>query len=217
VPGAGGGPGDRRAGNGKTLRTAADLNGRLPEASWAEYLSDLAVKTRMLESLLGLGFALLREASCREGQVLEVAQAFGYVRETSYGRLFDVRVEPDPDNLAFTGARIPPHTGAVPLQRRAHRTGRRPAADRRGRPLCLREVRFNNRSIRTLLLPADELESFYRAYRTFTEITLRPELHLEVRLLPGYCLIFDNVRLLPVPPEYRSASSPSDGSRPPEQ
>ena len=79
----------------------------------------------------------------------------------------------------------------------------------------IREVRFNNRSIRTLLLPADELESFHRAYRTFTEITLRPELQLEFRLLPGDCLIVDNVRLLPVPPEYRSASSPSAGGRPP--
>jgi gamma-butyrobetaine dioxygenase len=65
--------------------------------------------------------------------------------------------------------------------------------DGRGR---IREVRFNNRSIGTLLLPADELEAFYRAYRTFAEITLRPELQLEFRLLPGDCLIFDNVRLL---------------------
>ncbi len=64
----------------------------------------------MLESVLGLGFAVLRDVPCREGQVLEVAETFGYVRETNYGRLFDVRVEPDPNNLAFTGARITPHT-----------------------------------------------------------------------------------------------------------
>ncbi len=57
-------------------------------------------------------------------------------------------------------------------------------------------MRFNNRSIGTLLLPAAELEAFYRAYRAFAEITLRPELQLEFRLVPGDCLIFDNVRLL---------------------
>ncbi len=101
---------DRRGENGKTLWSAADLNGRLPEAGWAEYLGDPAVKARMLESVLGLGFAVLRDVPCREGQVLEVAETFGYVRETNYGRLFDVRVEPDPNNLAFTGARITPHT-----------------------------------------------------------------------------------------------------------
>lgn len=248
-PDAGDGSGDRRGENGKTLWVAADLNGRLPEASWADYLSDPVVKARVLESVLGLGFALLRDVPCRESQVLEVAETFGYVRETNYGRLFDVRVEPDPNNLAFTGARITPHTDnpyrdPVPTLQLLHCLSnaavggdsglvdgfkaaallraedpeafavltRTPvpfrfsdaqtvlAADRplidvdgRGR---IREVRFNNRSIGTLLLPADELEAFYRAYRTFAEITLRPELQLEFRLLPGDCLIFDNVRLL---------------------
>ena len=42
--------------------------------------------------------------------VLEVAASFGYVRETNYGRLFDVRVEPSPDNLAYTSREILPHT-----------------------------------------------------------------------------------------------------------
>lgn len=248
-PGTGGDPGDRRGENGKTLWTAADLNGRLPEAGWAEYQGDPAVRARVLESVVGLGFAVLRDVPCRPGQVLEVAETFGYVRETNYGRLFDVRVEPDPSNLAFTGARITPHTDnpyrdPVPTLQLLHcltnaATGgdsglvdgfkaaallraedpeafgvltRTPvpfrfsdahtalAADRslidvdgHGR---IREVRFNNRSIGTLLLPAAELEAFYRAYRAFAEITLRPELQLEFRLLPGDCLIFDNVRLL---------------------
>ncbi|MFE2416065.1 TauD/TfdA family dioxygenase [Streptomyces hokutonensis] len=249
APGAGGGPGDRRSENGKTLWTAAELNGRLPEASWTEYLSDPVVKARVLESVLGLGFALLREVPCREGQVFEVAETFGYVRETNYGRLFDVRVEPDPNNLAFTGARITPHTDnpyrdPVPTLQLLHCLTNGAAGGDSGlvdgfkaaallraedpeafalltrtqvpfrfgdahtelaadRPLIdvdglgrIREVRFNNRSIGTLLLPADELDSFYRAYRTFAEITLRPELQLEFRLLPGDCLIFDNVRLL---------------------
>jgi gamma-butyrobetaine dioxygenase len=42
--------------------------------------------------------------------VLEVAASFGFVRETNYGRLFDVRVEPRPGNLAYTSRRILPHT-----------------------------------------------------------------------------------------------------------
>ena len=44
------------------------------------------------------------------GRVLEVAASFGFVRETNYGRLFDVRVEPAPGNLAFTSRAIRPHT-----------------------------------------------------------------------------------------------------------
>ncbi len=44
------------------------------------------------------------------GAVLAVAASLGYVRETNYGRLFDVRVESSPSNLAFTSLPIPPHT-----------------------------------------------------------------------------------------------------------
>ncbi|MGW1215107.1 2-trimethylaminoethylphosphonate dioxygenase [Streptomyces sp. NPDC002499] len=248
-PDAGDRSGDRRDETGKTLWAAADLDGGLPEADWADYLGDPITKARVLESVLGLGFALLRDVPCREGQVLEVAETFGYVRETNYGRLFDVRVEPDPNNLAFTGARITPHTDnpyrdPVPTLQLLHCLSNAAvggdsglvdgfkaaallrdedpeafgvltrtlvpfrfsdartvlAADRplievdgRGR---IREVRFNNRSISTLRLPADELDAFYRAYRTFAEIILRPELQLDFRLSPGDCLIFDNVRLL---------------------
>jgi gamma-butyrobetaine dioxygenase len=42
--------------------------------------------------------------------VLAVAASLGYVRETNYGRLFDVRVEATPANLAYTGLPIAPHT-----------------------------------------------------------------------------------------------------------
>ncbi|MEW1861842.1 TauD/TfdA family dioxygenase [Streptomyces sp. NPDC088194] len=102
--------GDRRTETGKELWSAADLAGRLPEAAWDDYLADPARRARVLEALQRLGFALLRGVPVREGQVLAVAETFGHVRQTNYGRLFDVRVEPDPNNLAFTSARIAPHT-----------------------------------------------------------------------------------------------------------
>lgn len=60
----------------------------------------------------------------------------------------------------------------------------------------IREVRFNNRSIGTLHGPADAVEAFYAAYRSFGEILLRPALRLDFRLAPGDCVVFDNTRLL---------------------
>ena len=60
--------------------------------------------------MLRLGFVLLRDVPAEPGMVLQVAASFGFVRETNYGRLFDVRVEPAPDNLAFTSRAIRPHT-----------------------------------------------------------------------------------------------------------
>jgi alpha-ketoglutarate-dependent taurine dioxygenase len=44
------------------------------------------------------------------GSILGAVDLFGYVRETNYGQIFDVRVEPDPANLAFTSLGIGMHT-----------------------------------------------------------------------------------------------------------
>ena len=58
-----------------------------------------------------------------------------YVRTTNYGDLFDVRVEPQPVNLAFTGRAIAPHTDnpyrePVPGSSCCTACNRRPAAER---------------------------------------------------------------------------------------
>jgi gamma-butyrobetaine dioxygenase len=246
---------DRRAEDAKTLWQAADLAGALPSAAWTDYRNDPAVRLRILDAVGRLGFAVLREVPLREGQVTEVAETFGFVRETNYGRIFEVRVEQNPNNLAFTGERITPHTDnpyrdPVPTLQLLHclvnsaeggdsglvdgfaaaallreqdpgafevltrtpvpfgfsdsgsgsgggteLTAHRPliGTDPRGR---VREIRFNNRSIGTLRLPAADTDAFYTAYRSFARLLLRPELQLDFRLAPGDCLIFDNTRLL---------------------
>ena len=76
--------------------------------SWPGYLA--GGKARALEAVLRLGFVLLRDVPAEPGTVLDVAASFGYVRQTNYGRLFDVRVEPAPGNLAYTSRAIRPHT-----------------------------------------------------------------------------------------------------------
>jgi gamma-butyrobetaine dioxygenase len=100
---------DPRAEDGKRLWRAADLS-ELPGAAWDDYLADDAVRAACLDAVATLGIALLRDVPAEPGTVLRVAETFGFVRETNYGRLFDVRVRPDPDNLAFTSRAIAPHT-----------------------------------------------------------------------------------------------------------
>jgi gamma-butyrobetaine dioxygenase len=56
------------------------------------------------------GFAKLTGGPVREGALLEVAALFGYVRETNYGRYFEVRTEVNPSNLAYTGLGLQAHT-----------------------------------------------------------------------------------------------------------
>jgi gamma-butyrobetaine dioxygenase len=101
---------DERTEHAKRLWEAADFARGLPEADWAAYLAEPEERIAVLAAVRRSGFALLRGVPAEPGRVLEVARSFGYVRETNYGELFDVRVEPDPANLAFTGLAIAPHT-----------------------------------------------------------------------------------------------------------
>jgi gamma-butyrobetaine dioxygenase len=101
--------GDGRTEDEKELWRPAELP-RLPVVIWPRYLDEPAERARALDAVLRWGFVLLRDVPAEPGLVLEVAASFGFVRETNYGRLFDVRVEPRPDNLAFTSRRILPHT-----------------------------------------------------------------------------------------------------------
>ena len=105
--------GDGRTEDDKELWRPADLAESaqgLPEQSWPRYLGQPADRARALDAVLRWGFVLLHDVPAEPGMVLEVAASFGFVRETNYGRLFDVRVEPRPGNLAYTSRRILPHT-----------------------------------------------------------------------------------------------------------
>jgi gamma-butyrobetaine dioxygenase len=64
----------------------------------------------VLGAVARYGAGLLRGVPAVPGAVTAVAETFGFVRETNYGRIFDVRVVPDPANLAFTSRAIAPHT-----------------------------------------------------------------------------------------------------------
>jgi gamma-butyrobetaine dioxygenase len=105
--GDGGADSDGRTEDDKELWLPADLT-EVPAVNWPRYLA--GGKAQALAAVLRLGFVLLRDVPAEPGTVLEVAASFGHVRETNYGRLFDVRVEPAPGNLAYTSRAIRPHT-----------------------------------------------------------------------------------------------------------
>lgn len=56
------------------------------------------------------GFAHLGGLDPASGQLFRVVELFGYVRETNYGRHFEVRTEVNPVNLAYTGLGLQAHT-----------------------------------------------------------------------------------------------------------
>lgn len=104
---AGSGYADARTHESKQLWfRAADLP-PVERVDWESYLSD---PSHALRSVVDRGFAVLGGVPTEPGQVVSVAERFGFVRETNYGKIFDVRVEENPVNLAFTGRAISPHT-----------------------------------------------------------------------------------------------------------
>ena len=103
------GDADARTEDGKELWRAASP-GAVPAADWAAYRADDAVRLSLLDAVARYGAGLLRGVPAAEGMVTAVAETFGFVRETNYGRIFDVRVVADPANLAFTSRAIAPHT-----------------------------------------------------------------------------------------------------------
>lgn len=56
------------------------------------------------------GIALAAGLATTEGTVLDFASRIGFVRNTNYGDLFDVRTKPNPENLAYTATGLPAHT-----------------------------------------------------------------------------------------------------------
>ena len=77
-----------------------------PDAVPFETLSTPAGAAAARAALAARG--LVRVASAPS--VLAVASALGVIFETNYGRAFDVRAAPDPNNAAFSSAPLAPHT-----------------------------------------------------------------------------------------------------------
>jgi gamma-butyrobetaine dioxygenase len=67
-------------------------------------------RRRWLGSIEEFGFAVLTGAPLAEGTVARIADVFGHVRVTNYGRTFDVKVKVDATNLADTALALSLHT-----------------------------------------------------------------------------------------------------------
>lgn len=80
-----------------------------PRHDWRD-LGHPAALEAALHDFLRYGTIVVHDAPTTEGTVLEVAERFGHVRTTNFGRLFDVRSIPNPNDLAYTPVPLGPHT-----------------------------------------------------------------------------------------------------------
>jgi len=83
---------------------------QVPVESFDAVRGDKETRLRWLSAVRRYGFARMTGVPVEPGTVCAVAALFGYVRETNYGRLFDVRAEVNPSNLAYTNIGLQAHT-----------------------------------------------------------------------------------------------------------
>lgn len=74
----------------------------LPRCNYRSFRNDETQQREALRAVRDCGFVLLDAVPCEPGEVLRVIRHFGFVRETNYGPLFEVRAKVDANNLAYT-------------------------------------------------------------------------------------------------------------------
>ncbi len=88
----------------------AGLMDDIPVGDFADLSRDSAALRHWLGLVNRYGFGKVVNGPVEPGALFKIVDLFGYVRETNYGRLFEVRTEVNPTNLAFTGLGLQAHT-----------------------------------------------------------------------------------------------------------
>ncbi len=86
------------------------LGAQVPAGDLAALQTDARRRHDWLAAVRRLGFAKVTGMIPEPGALFHIVDLFGYVRETNYGRHFEVRTEVNPTNLAFTGLGLQAHT-----------------------------------------------------------------------------------------------------------
>ena len=83
---------------------------RIPIINYKYAKSDKKILVKWLKSLHRYGFAKITGCEKKSGTVIKIAKLFGYVRETNYGKWFDVKSKLNAINLAYTNLGLQAHT-----------------------------------------------------------------------------------------------------------
>jgi len=88
----------------------AGLDAGAVTASFEEISLNQSALASWLGDVARYGFARLTDGPVTSGALLKIVDLFGYVRETNYGKWFEVRTEINPSNLAYTSLGLQAHT-----------------------------------------------------------------------------------------------------------
>lgn len=88
----------------------SDLQDRVPTGKWDHIFKSRSALGEWLGGIRKYGVAVLSGVPMDSGALCRVVELFGFVRETNYGRWFDVRSKVNPNNLAYTNLGLQAHT-----------------------------------------------------------------------------------------------------------
>lgn len=89
---------------------AGILPDQLPSARWSQLVTDPHALCTWLGGIHRMGAGRVVDGPTTSGCLLELVKQFGFVRETNYGKWFEVRSEASPVNLAYTARGLQAHT-----------------------------------------------------------------------------------------------------------
>ncbi|KFA60982.1 hypothetical protein S40285_02742 [Stachybotrys chlorohalonatus IBT 40285] len=87
---------------------AAMLEKRIASIDYSRF-KEFDGKWDVITQLCHLGIVIVKNVPLKEESVSAVAERIGPVRETFYGRTFDVKAKPNPDNVAYTAESLGLH------------------------------------------------------------------------------------------------------------
>jgi gamma-butyrobetaine dioxygenase len=84
--------------------------GQPPAHDWRTVSVDDEALFAALRDFITYGTIVVHDAPTTDQTVIAIAERFGYVRQTNFGRMFDVRSVPNSNDLAYRSVGLGPHT-----------------------------------------------------------------------------------------------------------
>jgi gamma-butyrobetaine dioxygenase len=78
--------------------------------NWEQLLQDKSVFLNSVKAFLKYGYITLSHTPIEQDSILQIANHYGNVRDTNFGRFFEVFSRPNANDLAYTPHAIGPHT-----------------------------------------------------------------------------------------------------------
>ncbi|SDL18188.1 gamma-butyrobetaine dioxygenase [Franzmannia pantelleriensis] len=88
----------------------ASLDQRRVRFDWTQVLENPAYFQASLDAYLRYGYIVLYGVPTDPERILQVGSHFGYVKETNFGRYFEVYSRPNGNDLAYRSVALGPHT-----------------------------------------------------------------------------------------------------------